>query len=192
MLLTDGANNRGITPVAGRPLRGSPARPDLHHRLRHDASRPARVHPQQQGGFYCGRGFGGGGGYGGGGGGGFGSAGRRFPLVADLPPLREVSRLTGAASYTARDESELRKVFANLPKHIVVQKEHHEVSAEFAALGPFSPWPPSAPPSGGARGPEVRLSPPSLWARVGAGTGWRPAAGGRRGTKTAECTPLSA
>ena len=38
-------------------------------------------------------------------------------------------------SYTARDESQLKKVFADLPKHILVSRHRHEVSADFAALG---------------------------------------------------------
>ncbi len=94
---------------------------------------PLRCSPQQGGfdggfgGFYSGGGFGGGGG--------FGNPGGASPLVADMPPLRAVSRLTGAVSYSAQDASELRKVFSNLPKHIVVQKERHEVSAVFAAIG---------------------------------------------------------
>ena len=56
-------------------------------------------------------------------------------MVADLPPLRQVSQLTGAASFSAKDAPELSKVFANLPKHIAVQKERHEVTATFALIG---------------------------------------------------------
>jgi Ca-activated chloride channel homolog len=134
VLLTDGANNRGITPVQAAPY--AVARRVRVYTIGYGTTHPGplRCSPQQ-GGFYFSQGNFGGGGFGGGGSAGFGYGGTSFPLVADLPPLREVSRLTGAASYTARDESELRKVFANLPKHIVVSKEHHEVSAEFAALG---------------------------------------------------------
>ena len=55
--------------------------------------------------------------------------------MADLPPLREVSKLTGAESYTARSGTQLSKVFASLPKHVVVQKEHHELTADFAIIG---------------------------------------------------------
>ena len=138
VLLTDGANNRGITPVQAAPY--AVARRVRVYTIGYGTTHPGplRCSPQQ-GGFYFSQGNFGGGGVGGGGGGGgnggLGFGGASFPLVADLPPLREVSRLTGAASYTARDESELRKVFANLPKHIVVSTEHHEVSAMFAALG---------------------------------------------------------
>jgi hypothetical protein len=55
--------------------------------------------------------------------------------VADLPPLREVSQATGGKSYTARNASELSRVFANLSKEVKVQKEQDEVTAEFAILG---------------------------------------------------------
>ena len=73
---------------------------------------------------------------GGGYGGGFGSGpGAPNPLVADLPPLRQVSQLTGGVSYSAQDESQLAKVFASLPNEIGVQKERHEITWFFAFLG---------------------------------------------------------
>jgi hypothetical protein len=43
--------------------------------------------------------------------------------------------LTGGKSYTARTASQLSQVFANLPKEVKVQKEHDEVTAEFAIIG---------------------------------------------------------
>jgi hypothetical protein len=55
--------------------------------------------------------------------------------VADLAPLQEVSRLTGGTSFSAKDAPELRKVFADLPKHVAIQKERHEVTATFAVIG---------------------------------------------------------
>jgi Ca-activated chloride channel homolog len=144
VLLTDGSNNRGITPLQAAPY--AVARRVRIYTIGFGTTHPGplRCTPQQEGGFdYAGFGGaslnGGGGGYGGYGGGGFGGGGfgggPGSPLVADLPPLREVSRLTGAASYTARDASQLDKVFKNLPKHIVVQKEKHEISASFAIIG---------------------------------------------------------
>ena len=140
VLLTDGANNRGITPLQAVPY--AVARRVRVYTIGFGTTHPGplKCTPQQGGFYFDGGGFGGGG-VGGGGavggfsGGGFGGPGGTSPLVADLPPLRTVSRLTGGASYTARNASELDKVFANLPKHIVVQKEHHEVSAVFAAIG---------------------------------------------------------
>ena len=138
VLLTDGANNRGITPLQAVPY--AVARRVRIYTIGFGTTHPGPLRcTAQQGGFYFDSGGFGGGGFGGGGSGGgfsgFGGPGGTSPLVADLPPLRAVSRLTGGASYTARNASELDRVFANLPKHIVVQKEHHEISAVFAAIG---------------------------------------------------------
>jgi Ca-activated chloride channel family protein len=142
VLLTDGANNRGITPLQAVPY--AVARRVRVYTIGFGTTHlaPFRCTPQQQGGLASNGGFGpgggfGGGGYGGGpyGGGGFGGPGGRSRLVADLPPLREVSRLTGATSFSAKDASELSKVFANLPRHVAVQKERHEVTANFAIIG---------------------------------------------------------
>jgi Ca-activated chloride channel homolog len=158
VLLTDGSNNRGITPLQAAPY--AVARRVRIYTIGFGTTHPGplRCTPQQDGGFDFG-GFGGGGygggGYGGLGGGGFGGGGfggaAGSPLVADLPPLREVSRLTGGLSYTARDASQLDKVFKSLPKHIVVQKEHHEVSATFAIIGALLAL--------GAFGASIRWSP---------------------------------
>jgi Ca-activated chloride channel family protein len=133
VLLTDGANNRGITPLQAVPY--AVARRVRIYTIGFGTTHPGPLRcTAQQGGFYFDSGgFGGGGSVGGFSG--FGGPGGTSPLVADLPPLRAVSRLTGGASYTARNASELDRVFANLPKHIVVQKKHHEVSDVFAAIG---------------------------------------------------------
>jgi Ca-activated chloride channel family protein len=142
VLLTDGANNRGITPLQAVPY--AVARRVRIYTIGFGTTHiaPFECTPQQQGGFAANGGFGtgggfGGGGYGGGpyGGGSIGIPGGGSPLVADLPPLREVSRLTGGVSFSARDASELSKVFANLSKHVAVEKERHEVSATFAVIG---------------------------------------------------------
>jgi Ca-activated chloride channel homolog len=133
VLLTDGANNRGITPLQAVPY--AVVRKVRVYTIGYGTTHPGplRCSPQQGGfdggfgGFYSGGGFAGGGA--------FGNPGGASPLVADMPPLRAVSRLTGGVSYSAQDASELRKVFSNLPKHIVVQKQRHEVSAVFAAIG---------------------------------------------------------
>jgi Ca-activated chloride channel homolog len=133
VLLTDGANNRGITPLQAVPY--AVARRVRIYTIGFGTTHPGPLActPKQQGGVgFPGGGFGPGGAFGGGG---FGGGGFTSPLVADLPPLREVSRLTGAQSYTARTRTQLNKVFANLPKHVVVQKEHHEITADFAIIG---------------------------------------------------------
>lgn len=135
VLLTDGANNRGISPLQAAPYA-------VKRRVRVYTIGFGTTHPgplectpqQEQGGFGPGGGFGvPGGGFGSGGafGGGFGGN----PLVADLPPLKEVARLTGGQSYTARTASQLDSVFSKLPKQITVQKENREITSEFALLG---------------------------------------------------------
>lgn len=136
VLLTDGANNRGIAPLQAVPYA-------VARRIRVYTIGFGTIHPgplvctaQQMAGELAG-GFAGGfptGFYGGGGGYGFSSGGLN-PLVADLPPLRQVSRLTGGLSYSAQDGSQLSTVFARLPKEIGVQKERHEVTWFFALLG---------------------------------------------------------
>ncbi len=142
VLLTDGANNRGITPLQAVPY--AVARRVRIYTIGFGTTHvaPFKCTAQQQGGLAPNGGFGpsggfGGGGYGGGpyGGGGYRVPGGGSPLVADLPPLREVSRLTGAASFSAKDASELSTVFADLPRHVAVQKERHEVTATFAVIG---------------------------------------------------------
>lgn len=132
VLLTDGENNRGISPIQAAPYAVS--RRVRVYTIGFGTPNPGPLicTPQQQGGYD----FNGGfvvGGYGGGGYGGGGYAGGL--LVADLPPLQAVSRMTGAVSYTARTASALNKVFANLPKEIGVQKVHHEVTADLAVIG---------------------------------------------------------
>jgi Ca-activated chloride channel family protein len=132
--MTDGANNRGITPLQAAPY--AVKRRVRVYTIGFGTTHPGPLActPQQQGGVDLGGGFGAQGGFGGGGfaGGGFGFGN---PLVADLPPLQEVSRLTGGQSYTARTASQLKGVFSNLPKQIAVQKEHREVTSEFALCG---------------------------------------------------------
>jgi Ca-activated chloride channel family protein len=132
VLLTDGANNRGITPLQAAPY--AVARRVRIYTIGFGTTHPGPLActPQQQGGVGYGGGFGAGGGFGGGG---FGGGGFTSPLVADLPPLQQLSRLTGAMSYTARTASQLTKVFTDLPKHVEVQKERHEITADFAIIG---------------------------------------------------------
>jgi Ca-activated chloride channel family protein len=134
VLLTDGANNRGVTPLQAAPEAVS-------RRVRVYTIGYGTTHPgplactaAQQGGFAGGFG---GGGFGGGGfgGGGFGGFPGGNPLIADLQPLQQVSHLTGGKSYTARSASQLTQVFANLPKQVRVQTERDEVTAEFAIIG---------------------------------------------------------
>jgi Ca-activated chloride channel family protein len=140
VLLTDGSNNRGISPIAAAGY--AAARGVRVYTIGFGTTHPKPLlcTPQQMGGeSYVGLGQGYGG-YGGGGAygapPGYGSyGGFHSPLVADLPALRRVSQLTGASSYAARNVSELERVFADLPKDVTLQREHHELSVLFAALG---------------------------------------------------------
>jgi Ca-activated chloride channel family protein len=134
VLLTDGANNRGISPLQAAPY--AVKRRVRVYTIGFGTTNPGPLEctPQQEAG-----GFGPPqgnfqpppGGFGGNGFGGFGGN----PLVADLPPLQEVARLTGGQSYTARTSSQLTSVFAKLPKQITIQKEKRELTWEFALLG---------------------------------------------------------
>jgi Ca-activated chloride channel family protein len=138
VLLTDGANNRGITPIQAVPY--AVARGVRIYTIGFGTTDPGPLEctPQEMSGELA-PGGGAGGNLNGGqfnAGSAFsGSFGGQNPLVADLPPLQQVSRLTGGVSYRAQDESQLAKVFAALPKEIGVQKEHEEITWLFAALG---------------------------------------------------------
>ena len=117
VLLTDGANTRGITPLDAVPyaverrvrvytIGFGTTQPDGARRARRSSSAAT---PQRFGGG----GFGGGG-FGGGGG---------SPLRADNDTLRQVAEQTGGTAYSAEDAAQLRKVFADLPKDVTVQKQ---------------------------------------------------------------------
>ena len=132
VLLTDGANTRGIKPIDAVPYA-------IERRVRvftigFGTTQPAPMvcSREQLGGAALGdngafRG-------GGGGGGGFGGAGRS-PLVADEATLQAVADQTGGEYYRAEDTAQLAKVFSELPQDVEVQKEEVEISAIFAAIG---------------------------------------------------------
>ena len=131
VLLTDGANNRGI-----EPLDAVPYAVERHVRVypigfgTANPSPPACTREQLGGDVFDAGGFGGGGG---GFGGGFG--GRRGFLVADEPTLKEVAKQTGGTYHGAKDSDQLSKVFADLPKEIATQKQPTEITWMLAALG---------------------------------------------------------
>lgn len=125
VLLTDGANTRGIEPLDA---------------VGHAVERRVRVYAigfgtdqptalscssEQVGDFL----FRGGGAQG----------GRRFgggsPLQADYETLQAIADRTGGKAYDAEDGDELGEVFAELPKVVTTQKEQQEVSAFFVGLG---------------------------------------------------------
>lgn len=131
VLLTDGANTRGIPPLDAVPF--AVERRVRIYTIGFGTSQPTALActAEQLGGDI--RGFGGpgftGGGFGGGG------AGGRSPLRADNATLQQVAEGTGGMFYSAEDSPQLRRVFADLPKDVTVQKEPREVTAPFVALG---------------------------------------------------------
>ena len=137
VLLTDGANTRGVDPVTA-------AQQAVDRRVRvytigFGTTTPvAMVCTRQQLGSDIfgqdptgGPAFGGGGA--GGAGGGPGPGGRRF-LVIDEPTLQKVADMTGGRYYHAEDANQLRDVFDKLPRQIVLQTRRQEISVLFAAL----------------------------------------------------------
>ena len=127
VLLTDGANTRGVSPrqaaeqASARGVRVYPIGFGTRNPTQMACSR------DQIGGFAPPR-FGGG--FGGGGGGG---AGRNY-LVVDEAALQLVARTTGGAYFGATDASQLGAVLGDLPKHVTMQQRDVDLSAGFAAL----------------------------------------------------------
>ena len=135
VLLTDGANTRGIPPLDA--VAEAVKRRIRVYTIGFGTTNPTEpvCTAQQLGGEGLSDGsFGGNNGFGGGGIGGGGGNIRPF-LVVDEPTLREVARVTGGRYYKAEDANQLRKVFDGLPKQVVLQKRKVELSAVFAGLG---------------------------------------------------------
>ncbi len=125
VLLTDGANTGGITPVEAAEIA---------------SQQGVRVYPigfgtinpttlvctsQQLGGdrferFQPGRGL--------------GSLGRRSFLVADEPTLRQVAETTDGQYFAANDAAGLQQVLADLPRQVEVQQRDVEVGVALVGL----------------------------------------------------------
>ncbi len=147
VLLTDGANTRGIAPLDAVPY--AVERRVRVYTIGFGTTRPAQlVCSAQQLGGDTQRGFGGGGF--GGGGGGFGGGGGS-PLRVDNETLQAIADRTGGEHYSAQDASQLREVFADLPKDVTVQRQRQEMTAPFVALGAIL--------AGAAIGASIRWSP---------------------------------
>src|SRR5204862_1835411 len=137
VLLTDGANTRGIAPLDAVPY--AVERRVRVYTIGFGTTQPAGLvcTAQQLGGDGSfGRGGGNGGplGFGFGGLGNFGSGGGfngGSPLRADQGTLQQVADRTGGTAYRAEDADQLQKVFAGLPKDVGVQHERREVTALF-------------------------------------------------------------
>lgn len=126
VVLTDGRNNRGIEPmeaakvVARRRVRV--------YTIGFGTTNPATLvctQKQLGGDAFGGPRFGGGR---------FGGGFGQF-LIADDETLKNLARATGGRFYKARDAGQLEKVFADLPRQVVRQREQVEISAAFAGLG---------------------------------------------------------
>jgi Ca-activated chloride channel family protein len=137
VLLTDGANSRGIDPILAAE-QASDRRVRVYT-IGFGTTEPVAMvcTRQQLGGDLFddqvgGGRFGGGGSGAGAVGGGF----RRF-LVIDEPTLQSIAELTGGNYYRAEDADQLSEVFADLPTQVELQEEEVEVSVAFAIAGAF-------------------------------------------------------
>ena len=126
VLLTDGANTRGVSPqdaatqAAARGIRVYP--------IGFGTTTPTQMvcTRDQLGGLVEGSGRGFGGGWG-------GLDGRSY-LRVDEDALRTVATTTGGEYFKATDAEQLNTVLADLPKHVTVEQQDIEISAGFVAL----------------------------------------------------------
>jgi Ca-activated chloride channel family protein len=128
VLLTDGANTRGIGPVdAAQQVADQRVRV---YTIGFGTTNPTEMvctRQQLGAGALDENGFAGGGGP--------PRGGFRQALVIDEPTLQQVADITGGTFYKAEDAEQLRGVFASLPNQIELQKEHREISVAFAIVG---------------------------------------------------------
>jgi Ca-activated chloride channel family protein len=128
VLLTDGANTRGITPqdaavqAAARGVRVYPIGFGTKNPTQMVCS-SAQLGGLNQQRFGGGRDFGGGVTPGG---------GRNF-LVVDEEALKTVASTTGGEYFAATDADQLQSVLTNLPKHVTTQQQDVDISAGFIA-----------------------------------------------------------
>ncbi len=132
VLLTDGANTRGIKPLEA-------AEQAVLRRVRVFTIGFGTTQPS---GMVCtreqlgGDALGGNGGFGGGAGGtGGAGGGLRQALIADNDTLTKVAELTGGEFYKAENADQLTKVFEALPSRVELQTKQREISVVFALLG---------------------------------------------------------
>jgi Ca-activated chloride channel family protein len=130
VLLTDGANTRGIDPVQA-------AQVAAERKLRIYTIGFGTTNPTS---MVCTRSqlgadvFNEGSGFAGGGAGPVAGGFRQF-LVIDEPTLMKVADITGGKFYKAEDANQLRGVFQQLPHQVELQTEKHEISVWFAIVG---------------------------------------------------------
>jgi Ca-activated chloride channel family protein len=133
VLLTDGANTRGVTPqvaavqAAERGVRVYPVGFGTK-----SPQRMACSASQISGGGYGGGGGGFGGPGGGGGGGGFGGG---QALIADDEALKTVAKITGGEFFSAETADQLNTVLAGVKSRLGTTKQDVDLSAGFAVIG---------------------------------------------------------
>jgi Ca-activated chloride channel family protein len=124
VLLTDGANTRGVTPA--QAAEQAAARGVRVYPIGFGTTNPTQMacSRDQYGAFAQppGRGLGG---Y-------IGSTGGRNFLVVDEAALKGVAQTTGGEYFAATDADGLTKVLADLPKHVTVSEQDIDLSAGFA------------------------------------------------------------
>jgi Ca-activated chloride channel family protein len=129
VLLTDGANTRGITPedaavqAAARGVRVYPIGFGTKNPTQMVCSRSQLGGMTQQ--RFGGRDFSGGG---------AGPGGGRNFLVVDEEALKTVASTTGGEYFSATDADQLQSVLDNLPKHVTTQQQDVDISAGFIAV----------------------------------------------------------
>jgi Ca-activated chloride channel family protein len=125
VLLTDGANTRGVTPEAAAVQ--AAARGVRVYPIGFGTTNPTQMvctREQLGGGFFDGppRGLGG-----------FDRDLRNL-LVVDEDALRTVAQTTGGKYFKAKDADQLQGVLDDLPRHVDVQERDVDVSSAFAGL----------------------------------------------------------
>jgi Ca-activated chloride channel family protein len=126
VLLTDGANTRGVTPAEAADQ--AAARGVRVYPIGFGTTNPTQMActRDQYGGFQPrARDLGAFGG---------GSMGGRNFLVVDEPALRGVAQRTGGEYFAATDAEGLTKVLADLPKHVTVAEQDVDLSAAVALV----------------------------------------------------------
>ncbi len=126
VLLTDGANTRGVTPA--QAAEQAAARGVRVYPIGFGTTNPTQMActRDQYGGFPPrARDFSGAGG---------GSMGGRNFLVVDEAALKGVAQTTGGEYFAATDADGLTNVLADLPKHVTVTEQDVDLSAAFGLL----------------------------------------------------------
>jgi Ca-activated chloride channel family protein len=135
VLLTDGANTRGIEPLVAAQQAAD--RRVRVYTIGFGTTSPGPLvctSEQLGGGVPFGDQFGGPVGVGPGGPGGVGTVPNQF-VDRDEPTLRGVADMTGGEYFSAENADELVGVFDDLPQRVVRQDERHEISVYFVVLG---------------------------------------------------------